>query len=138
MANKNDEKILQLKKTIAEKREELKKIPSKFVPETNCMLSILGNNFNLHTLTEYDNLVLPIKAMMMAAEELGKNPDTTMISGFPLSAWYRDVTTLEQIASGKMKKRELDKLERQLDSLLSNEKSTELKVDSLAEILGGI
>jgi len=138
MSNKNDEKILQLKKTVAEKREELKKIPTKFVPKTNCMLVLFGHNYNLHTITEYNDLILPVKALMMAAEELGKKPEETIYCGFALTDWFDDITTLEKIATGKVKRRELDRLESQLDSLLSSEKATELKVDSLADILGGI
>lgn len=138
MANKNDEKILELKKIIAARREELKKIPTKFIPKTNCMLTVFGHNFNLHTITDYNNLILPIKAMMMAADELGKKPEETIISGFPLSDWYDDINTLEKIATGKEKRKELDQLEAQLDSLLSSEKVTELKVDSLAELIGKI
>lgn len=135
MANKNDEKILELKKIIAERREELKKIPTKFIPKTNCMLTVFGNNFNLHTITDYNSLILPIKGMMMAADELGKKPEETIISGFPLSDWYDDIDTLEKIATGKEKRKELDRLEKQLDSLLSSEKSTELKVNNLEDWL---
>ena len=138
MANKNDERILQLKKAIADRREELKKIPTKFIPKTNCMLTVFGNSFNLHTTTDYMNLILPIKSMMMAAEALGRKPEETIISGFPLSDWYDDINTLEKIATSKEKKKELDRLETQLDSLLSSEKVTELKVDNLAALIGNI
>lgn len=135
MLNNNDEKILKLKEIVEAKREELSKIPQKFVPETNCMLSLYGHEFNLHTITDYNSLILPIKSLMLAAESLDQDPATTLISGFPLSAWFSDIMTLQLMATAKSKRKELDRLEKQLDSLLSSEKSTELKVNNLEDWL---
>ena len=48
MAQKNDERIMQLKQQIEAKRKELANRSDRFTPVTNCLLVIDKITYNLH------------------------------------------------------------------------------------------
>ncbi len=137
MAQQNDERIMSLKKQIEEKKAELEKLKTRFVPETNCMLELDSARYNLHTITDPCNLLLLLKlsSLMMAAEKLDINPDDVMISGYSLSLWINDIKNKMKADKYKLEKNNLNNIEKQLTDLLSSDKQTELKIDALESLI---
>lgn len=135
MAQKNDERIMSLKKQIEEKREELEKLKARFVPETNCMLELDSVRYNLHTLSDPCYLLLKLTSLTMAAEKLDVNPNDVVISGYPLSLWINDIKNKMKADKYKLEKNNLNNIEKQLTDLLSSDKQTELKIDALESLI---
>ena len=59
--SKNDDRILELKKQIEEKKTTLTKKNAKFSPETNCILILDGTTYNLNVLNNESLTFLKIK-----------------------------------------------------------------------------
>ena len=136
---KNDARIMLLKEQIAEKRNLLKNKNSRFVPITNCLLELDGIKYNLH-LDSSLMLMAKLYSLKMAAEELSqKYPDISFnniyISGYSIDNWIDDIKLSLEIQAYKNEKRKLDKLEKELTNLLSDDKQTELKIDELENLL---
>lgn len=134
MSTYNDERIIKLKSQIEEKKKALNKFKTKFTPETNCCLALDNIRYNLHTVFD-DYLLLKLYSLQMAAEKLNIDTEDVIISGYPLSMWIDDVKNKLDVEKYKAKKRELDNLEKQLTSLLSDDKQTELKIDELEALI---
>lgn len=134
--NKNDETILILKKKIAEEKEKLKSMNSKFAPITNCSLEFRDSRYNLNTLnlSQINYLLVELTALSMAADSL-EMPDFA-ISGFSLKEWIADLKNRKDIISIKERERKLKSDEEKLERLLSDEKKTELEISKIAESLG--
>lgn len=132
MATKNDERVLQLKKLIEEKRSELS--TQRFVPMTNCVLDMEDMKYNLNVLQENELRFLMIKlnAYAMSAENL---KEEFVISGYDVNAWLADINGKLAVITDKKKRDELKTLEAKLDKLLSDEKKTELELDEIAALL---
>lgn len=133
--SKNDDKILALKKKIAERRESTGK-PICFSPRTSCIIELDGARYNINVL-QRDELILlccKLQALVMAADSLSL--DCPVVSGFQLDLWCADIG--ERIAALDQKKdlAQLADMEKQLDKLLSNDKRTELEIDAIAAVLG--
>lgn len=137
MAQKNDERIMQLKETIAQKKKELAAGPKRFAPITNCILAFDNFQYNLHVLTEpnLEFLLVRLNAYVMSAINLDLDPAEVKISGYSLLDWCDDLKQLIEIRDFRQKKSQLEKLEKQLDALLSDDKKTELEIESIAELL---
>ena len=133
MATKNDERVLQLKKIIDEKKAELKTV-KKFTPLTNCILSLDNQNYNLNVLQLDDLKLLLVKLNMylMSANDLGIGLE---VSGYNIAEWMTDVKSKIEIFEYKKKESELKTLEAKLDKMLSDEKKTELELDEIAALL---
>ena len=131
--SKNDERVLQLKKIIDEKKAELK-VAKRFAPLTNCVLSLDNQNYNLNVLQLDDLKLLLVKLNMylMSAKDL---KITLEISGYNIAEWIVDVKSKIEIFEYKKKESELKTLETKLDKMLSNEKKTELELDEIAALL---
>ena len=127
MATKNDERIIELKKVIEKKREELNNMHHRFVPRTTCILQLDGETYNLNVSTENLNYLLA-DSLKIPAEEI-------KISGFSLVDWACDISEKIESIKYRDKKRELTNIEKQLNSLLSDDKQTELQIDSLESLL---
>lgn len=134
MATKNDERVLQLKKIIDEKKSELK-VVKRFVPLTNCVLNLDGLSYNLNVLQLDDLKFLLVKLNMylMSANDLDMGLD---ISGYNIAEWISDVKYKIEILERKKKESELKVLEAKLDKMLSDEKKTELELNEIAAFLG--
>lgn len=132
MATKNDERVLQLKKLIEEKRSELS--TQRFVPMTNCVLDMEDMKYNLNVLQENELRFLMIKlnAYAMSAENL---KEEFVISGYDVNAWLADISGKLAVITDKKKRDELKTLEAKLDKMLSDEKKTELELDEIAALL---
>lgn len=135
--SKNDSKIMTLKAKIDEKRKLLSTTP-KFIPETNCSIEIDGTRYNLHAASKSDLILLLCK--LYSLNESAKAlccEDELVISGYTASIWIADIRSrLENIEySNEMKK--LQSLESRLDSMLSDDKKTELEIDSIEAMISG-
>lgn len=135
MAQKNDDRIMQLKEQIEKKREELAASnTSRFVPITNCLLVIDKTTYNLHV-DSSELLLIKLNSMRLSAKDLGIDTSKLMISGYSLDNWITDVKNNLSIQNYRAEKKKLDSLEKQLTALLSDNKQTELQIDQLAALL---
>lgn len=134
MAQKNDERIMQLKATIEQKRKELSGASTRFNPITNCLLILNKVTYNLHVESN-ELLLIRLNSMRLSAKDLGIDTSTLMISGYCLDDWITDIKNNLEIQKYKAEKKKLDTLEKQLTQLLSDDKQTELQIDALADSL---
>ena len=134
MAQKNDERIMQLKQQIEVKRKELANQTGRFTPITNCLLVIDKVTYNLHVESS-ELLLLKVNMMAMSAKDLGLDISKVIISGYSLADWLDDIKNYMKVQSYKDEKRKLERLEKQLDALLSDDKRTELEIDSIAALI---
>ncbi len=135
MAQKNDDRIMQLKEQIEKKREELAASnTSRFIPITNCLLVIDKTTYNLHV-DSSELLLIKLNSMRLSAKDLGIDTNKLMISGYSLDNWITDVKNNLSIQNYRTEKKKLDSLEKQLTALLSDDKQTELQIDQLAALL---
>ena len=131
--SKNDERVLQLKKIIDDKKAELKAV-KRFTPLTNCVLDLDGQKYNLNVLQMADLQLLLVKQNMylMSANSLAINLE---IAGYNIAEWIADIKSKIEIFEYKKKESELKALETKVDKMLSNEKKTELELDEIAALL---
>ena len=134
MAQKNDERIMQLKQQIEVKRKELANQTGRFTPITNCLLVIDKVTYNLHVESS-ELLLIKVNMMAMSAKDLGLDISKVIISGYSLADWLDDIKNYMKVQSYKDEKRKLERLEKQLDALLSDDKRTELEIDSIAALI---
>ena len=138
MATKNDERILKLKKQIDEKKKELGKQP-RFSPVTTCMYNYQGNRINIHALTsikDINAMLVYFNMYVMSAEDMGINCEDIVFDGFAVSEWIEDLKSKKTVLEYTAKKEQLTALEKKLDKLLSDDKKTELEIESIADLLG--
>ena len=143
MVNKNDNRILELKKKIEQERATLKESNSRFQPITSCILEFAGQKYNLNAMSANDLLLLLGTLSVMeqvttkVAEEMQFIKPAT-VNGYLLTEWIVDVRKkLDQVLY-REKKAKLDKLEKQLTDLLTGETQTKLKVDNLEDELNNL
>ena len=143
MVNKNDNRILELKKKIEQERATLKESNSRFQPITSCILEFAGQKYNLNAMSANDLLLLLSLLSVMeqvttkVAEEMQFIKPAT-VNGYLLTEWITDIRKkLDQVLY-REKKAKLDKLEKQLTDLLTGETQTKLKVDNLEDELNNL
>ena len=143
MVKKNDDRILELKKKIESEREALKESNSRFQPITSCILEFAGQKYNLNAMSANDLLLLLSllsvieQANTKIAEEMQIIKPAT-VNGYLLTEWITDIRKkLDQVLY-REKKAKLDKLEKQLTDLLTDETQTKLKVDNLENELNNL
>lgn len=131
MATKNDKVILKMKADIAAEKDSLKKIKN-FSPITNCSLELDGQRHNLHILTHPAILMLLVKlnALRLSAEDLGLEKEF-LISGYQLNDWITDLKGKLLVVGAKERETKLKAMEDKLHRLLSEDKKTELEIDSI-------
>lgn len=138
MSMTNDDKILALK----EKIETLKKeagAKERFNPITTCVLELFGNKINLHTindLRDLDRVLIELNMYKQSAESLSISPEKVVISGFDIIKWMDDVRSKRNIILYNKRMAEIESCESNLNKLLSDEKKTELEIESIAQLLG--
>jgi len=136
MANeKNDLKILELKKQIEAKKIDLESRKVRFIPKTNCVLGLDGSNFNLNVLdsNSLTMLMLKLNLYIMSAKELKIQPP--IFSGYTVDLWISDINSKLEAIGTKQEESELKIMESKLDKLLSEDKKTELEIDEIASLL---
>ena len=134
MAQKNDEKILELKKQIENKRQILKKQNVSYSPITNCLLVLDKVTYNLHV-ENLELMLIKVNMMVIAAKDAGLNPSEFIISGFSLNDWLEDIKGLLSVQRYKKENNKLNELEKQLTNLLTEDKKVELEIENLAALL---
>lgn len=137
--NKNDDRILTLKKQIEDKKKELGKQP-RFSPVTTCMLTYNGNRVNIHTLTsvkDINAMLVYFNIYVMSAENLGIDCEDINFDGFSVLEWIEDLSAKKSVVEYAAKKTQLTALEKKLDKLLSDDKKTELEIDAIANLIEG-
>ena len=132
--SRNDERIMELKSQIEKKREELDKKKGRFNPITNCLLVLDNVTYNLNVESS-ELLLIKLNMMAMSAKDLNIDTSKLMISGYCLDDWIEDVRANLEVQKYKKEKKDLNTLEKQLTSLLSDDKQTELEIDRLASML---
>ena len=139
MSVSNDEMILKLKEQIANRKAEFDKLPKNFVAETSCIyIDESGEKNNLRVMTMDQLIPLRVKLHMyeMSANDLGIDIHSFVVSGFTVDKWMHDI----QGRLDEIKRRDTEKAlksdEKLLDSLLSEDKKTELALKDIAARLG--
>ena len=139
MSVSNDEMILKLKEQIANRKAEFDKLPKNFVAETSCIyIDEAGEKKNLRVMTADQLIPLMVKLHMyeMSALDLGIDIHSFVVSGFTVDKWMHDI----QGRLDEIKRRDTEKAlksdEKLLDSLLSEDKKTELALKDIAARLG--
>lgn len=136
MKMNNDNRIIELKRQIEIKRDELLAVKQRFVPETNCVLELEGTTYNLNVCTAdtLKFLLIRLNAYLMSAQALQiKIPE---ISGYDIAAWMSDIDNKIHGLNIKEEENKLKQMESKLNKLLSDDKKTELKIDEIASLLG--
>lgn len=138
MAVKNDERILELKKQIEEKKNELGKQP-RFTPVTTCLFNREGCRVNIHTLTsvkDINSLLVFFNTYAMSAKDLDIDCAEVELDGFSVLDWMEDLKSKKAVVEYSTKKEQLTALEKKLDKLLSDDKKTELEIEAIADLIG--
>ncbi|OZB98147.1 hypothetical protein [Paenibacillus sp. XY044] len=135
MANLNDQKILELKKQIEEKKKLIGK-SKKFSPITNCSIELDGVRQNIQTLGKEQLVLMLIKlnAYAASAKELGLL-DVYNVSGYNVIEWIEDLKAKLDFINRKDEENKLKAMEAKLDKLLSDEKKVELEIDEIEAAL---
>lgn len=133
--SKNDDRILELKKQIETKKQDLSNRKARFLPETNCILDLDGNKYNLNVMGVEELTLLIIKLNMFAmSSDVLKLPHP-IISGYNTDLWISDILNKLEALSVKREELELKQMESKLDKMLSDDKKTELELDGIAALL---
>ena len=133
--SKNDEKVLQLKQQIEEKKKALSKI-KKFTATTNCSINFDGTQININTL-QRDGLIqlyVKLNALQLSAIDLGIL-DEFNISGYNISEWIEDVKNKLEALTVKQEEAKLKQMEIRLTQLLSEDKKVELELEEIVKSL---
>lgn len=133
--SKNDDRILELKKQIEEKKTTLMEKNTKFSPETNCILILDGTTYNLNVLNDESLTFLKIQLYTYKMAVIDMKITDFKISGYSLDDWIGDINKKLETHEVKQKQNELKAMEAKLDKLLSEDKKTELELDDIAALL---
>lgn len=133
--NKNDNRILELKKQIEFKKKAIAEKKIRFAPETNCIIDIDGTTLNLNVCSSDTLMLLLVKlnSYRMSAIDLGMADFE--ISGYSVNTWIKDIKAKLDTLNLKKEESDLKTLESKLDKLLSEDKKTELELDEIAALL---
>lgn len=133
--NKNDDRILELKKQIEAKKKAISEKKVIFIPETNCVLNMDGMNINLNVCSDEALVLLLIRlnSYLMSAVDLEMSDFE--ISGYSVTDWIKDIKSKLEVSSLKKEEIDLKKMESKLDKLLSDDKKTEIEIDEIANLL---
>jgi hypothetical protein len=133
MSEKNDEKILTLKKLVDEKKSKITNV--RFVPTTNCLISIDGSNFNLNVLDK-DTLILILVKLNMYKKSLEDLKISNFkLSGYSIEDWMTDIKSKLNVLEQKEEANSLKQLEKKLEDLLSTDKKIELEIGDIENLL---
>lgn len=136
MSNKNDARILELKKQIQEKKEKLR--GSKvYLPVTNLSLELEGTRYNLNVLTKEQLTHMAVKMNLLKLSAMGLElEDQYLVSGYKPSEWLVDILAKITTLSRRDEEKALATMEAKLSKMLSDEKQVELELDEIASLLG--
>ena len=135
----NDSKILELKEQIKEKKAKLCKRPTY---KTSMILNLSTtycreDDINLNTLDTFSLISLLARLLQLKqSAEMFMDAVYFHIGSNSIEDWISDVKNKIVYKMQATRRKELEKMEEDLSSLLTNEKQTEIKVDSIADLLG--
>ena len=139
MSVSNDEMILKLKEQIANRKAEFDKLPKNFVAETSCIyIDDSGEKFNLRVMNVDQLIPLRVKLHMyeISATDLNIDIHSFTVSGFTVDKWMHDIQGRLDEIKRRDDEKDLKADEKLLDSLLSEDKKTELALKDIAARLG--
>lgn len=131
----NDERILALKKQIDEKKNNITNKKKAFVPHTNLVCYWRGENKNLNVLNINSLLMLGWELSSFSEYCKSSGFDKIEVSGYPIADWLEDINQKISLIAIRKEEDELKKMENKLDKLLSEDKKTELELDSIEALL---
>ena len=133
--NTNDEKIMQLKFQIGEKKKNLK-TKKRFTPLTNCFIELDGVRLNLQVLNKENLIYLLVKlnSYLLSAVDLGLE-DEYNFSGYSIDQWITDIKLKLDILKYEEEDRKLKELERKLENMLSLEKQVQLAINEIESLI---
>jgi hypothetical protein len=138
MGSANDKKILALRAKIEEKKNKIEK--TKFVPITNCSIELDGIRHNIQVLSkdQLTFLLIKLNSYFLSMIDLESNYKTVScnISGYSIKEWLTDIKLKLDVLSQKNEEANLKALENKLNTLLSEDKKTEIELESIAKTLG--
>jgi hypothetical protein len=136
MSNVNDARILKMKEQIAVKKEELNKIPAKFMPVTNSNLVMDGIRLNIQTLNLEDLTTLLVKLNSFKHSAIDLDIlESVMFNGFHIEDWLTDLKAKRAVMSRKAEEQKLKVMEAKLTQLLSEDKKIELELNEFENLL---
>jgi len=129
----NDKTILSLKKQVEDKKKLLKGT-DRFVPKTNCSLSIDGLRYNLNVSGKEEVLLLLAKVNNLKISLAQILPEETLvISGYPVDMWIDDLKSRFNTLNRKLEEERLKILEGKLHNLLTIDTKVSLELKDLAK-----
>lgn len=141
--SKNDERIIELQQMIANKEEAIP--TNKFNPMTTCIIELDGTKYNLNVadLNTLSLLYCKLESLNIAFKSANKMKEGLSyymipipeISGFTINEWLTDITFKIAETRWKAERDKLKKYKEQLDTLLSDDKKTELLLDEIMKEL---
>ena len=137
MTVKNDEKILELKQLIEQAKKKYSE-QKRFNPETCCIFELDGKRVNLNTIGVIDRLnelLIYFNTFRLSAIDLGLSPDIYKVNNFSVTQWMNDINQRIEYVKYKNRLNELEEKEKLLDKLLSEDKKTELELQSIENML---
>jgi hypothetical protein len=141
MAKSTDEAVLELLKKVEQKRAEIKKAQKRPQYKTNLTIGYdpetTTGRIMIQTVTDpskvagiYAFLIQKEEALNQAYTELGLPPDLTYM-GYPIADWKEDLKARAGQLSIEQKKKELDILDKRVNSLVSPEQRREMELAAL-------
>lgn len=135
MTNTNDQRILDMKKQIEDKKDKLGKA-TRFMPITNCSIELDKVRYNLNVLDKNDliHLAVKLQSYLISAKTLDLS-EQYLISGYSPADWITDIMSKIDILSKKDEEKTLKSMEEKLSKLLSDGKRVELEIDAFESML---
>lgn len=101
-----------------------------YTPKTNCNLEYMGQRYNINTLGKESivYLLVHLNSMRLSAQDLGLD---LIHDGFKIQDWIDDLKVRLLIVDRKAEEAKLKAIDAELESLLSNERKVELRLDEL-------
>jgi len=129
----NDDKILKLQEAVKVKKSKMMKPHYKRI--TNCSITINNETHNINTLSEFNAKMLLIDLVLIKQVSESRNWDNFKISGYTPQEWIIDIDNKILEFLYKEQKKELNKLEKRLTELLSEDKKVELELGDIENLL---
>lgn len=147
MAKKStDEAVMALLQKVAEKKAEILKATQKPQWKTNCTIGFdpetTAGRVNIMTVRDINKL-LDIECFLLqrndyqkkAAAQLGVEPNYEYM-GYSIADWEADLKFRADQLGIEQKKRELDELDKRVNSLVSPDQRREMELEALQKVLG--
>jgi hypothetical protein len=132
----NDKRIIEMREKIRIKKEELESI-AKVEYKTHLSLNLVGERYNLNVASE--DILLRVLLNLNMINNAVKSDELLQreyrIEGYTVEDWIYDVKAKYELKKVRAKKSELIALENKLVNMLSDDKKTELELDSIEDMI---